>query len=293
MNDLKLNDLFRTEGLDPNDIAILLHTPKEPKLARALPWLAVTAPDVFNTYQSTHNAPATATLRKLPYMASFVRVESGALAFVAVYARHATYDRSMRDIGAMPGTRHLIDHFGACLEFDTPPPGATWLWFDFDRTDHLNAYTGRLQIRPTLTQSYARLAQNLDADIVALSEESILSPAAPDWRDFIVTGPEVRALPPSWQARLREWRGIYLIVDETAGARYVGAAYGEENILGRWQAHVASDRGVTKHLGQRDPHKFRFAILERVSPDMPTDDVIALEHTWMNRLHTHNFGLNA
>jgi len=100
-------------------------------------------------------------------------------------------------------------------------------------------------------------------------------------------------LPQNWAARLREWRGVYLITDETDGARYVGSAYGQENLLGRWQAHVARDRGVTRDLARRDPVNFRFSILERVSPDMAADEVIALEHDWMDRLHTRRYGLNA
>ena len=34
------------------------------------------------------------------------------------------------------------------------------------------------------------------------------------------------------------------------------------------------------------PENFRFSILERVSPNMEADKVIALEATWKDRLHT-------
>jgi len=97
----------------------------------------------------------------------------------------------------------------------------------------------------------------------------------------------------NWAARLREWRGVYLITDETDGARYVGSAHGQDNLLGRWQAHVARDRGITRELARWDPANFRFSILERVSPAMAADEVITLEHDWMNRLHTRRHGLNA
>jgi hypothetical protein len=37
---------------------------------------------------------------------------------------------------------------------------------------------------------------------------------------------------------------------------------------------------------QRDPKKFRFTILQRVSPDMEQAEVIAVENSWKERLHT-------
>jgi hypothetical protein len=91
---------------------------------------------------------------------------------------------------------------------------------------------------------------------------------------------------------LREWRGIYYILDSSDGRGYVGAAYGADNILGRWLNYGISGHGGNKALRKRDPSNFHFSILQRVSPDMPSDDVIRLEHAWKTRLHTREFGLN-
>ena len=57
-------------------------------------------------------------------------------------------------------------------------------------------------------------------------------------------------------------------------------------------AHDAAATGVTVRLADRNPVNFRFSILERVSPDAPAEEVIALEQTWMERLGTVEFGLN-
>lgn len=62
--------------------------------------------------------------------------------------------------------------------------------------------------------------------------------------------------------------------------------------LGRWQAHVAGEAGVTVELARRDPAAFDFSILERVSPDMEIGDITAREQGWMTRLHTKVDGLN-
>ncbi|MCK1498658.1 GIY-YIG nuclease family protein [Bradyrhizobium sp. 188] len=100
-------------------------------------------------------------------------------------------------------------------------------------------------------------------------------------------------LPKRWQAKLAEWRGIYYIFDTSAGKGYVGSAYGTANLLGRWRNYAASGHGGNRLLRQRDPQHFRFTVLELVSPNMEADEVIRLEGTWKERLHTRQpHGLN-
>jgi len=98
---------------------------------------------------------------------------------------------------------------------------------------------------------------------------------------------ELSILPARWRAALSQWRGIYYIYDAADGKGYVGSAYGEDNMLGRWRNYAASGHGGNRLLRQRDPRNFRFTILQRVSPDMDANDVIRLEGTWKERLHTH------
>lgn len=73
----------------------------------------------------------------------------------------------------------------------------------------------------------------------------------------------------------------------------MGSAYSESNsdhpdgnLLGRWLGYAASGHGGNAMLRERDPHNFQFSILQRVSPDMDATDVIQLEKTWKDRLHT-------
>ena len=98
-------------------------------------------------------------------------------------------------------------------------------------------------------------------------------------------------LPTKWQVALREWRGIYYFGFLFNGT-YKGAAYGVENLLGRWLNYKRSGHGGNKQLRKRNPNNFQFSILQRVSPDMPPEEVIRLEQTWKTRLHTREFGLN-
>lgn len=282
-----LNDMLRLAGLDPRLCTVMLHTPREPVFRRQLAAIFQTRRDVFEAYQASHAAPATATLRGRPKTVVFLGMEDGCCLLAGVYDVPRPVDRDEAWMRAQPGIAALAE-YGIDYPFGGPRP-----FFDLVPTDEMADLVGRLAIAPRLTRAYVRLADTLDAEVVEIARESRFDPPPPPWRQWLPTGPEIRALGPSQAARLREWRGVYLIVDESDGARYVGSACGAANLLGRWQAHVAGEAGVTRGLTARNPVNFRFSILERVSPDMPADEVIALEHTWMERLHTRRFGLNA
>ena len=121
----------------------------------------------------------------------------------------------------------------------------------------------------------------------------------PAWEALVLTWEQLSVLPLRWKASLKEWRCIYYIFDTANGKGYVGSAYGDDpeigddkNLLGRWENYAALGHGGNKLLIGRKPEGFRFSILQRVSPDMPPADVIRLEGTWKDRLHTRQYGLN-
>lgn len=292
---MRFGTLLRDSGLGLAEVAILFHTPREPALRRALPWWAAQDSRLFNAYQNNHKPREEATLRNRRWAASFVAVEDADMVFAGLFeirgAERWRPERFMAD----PATRAIAEaaREGTAEEWarSLGPDGR--LVFDLRLNERLSDFIGRLVVARPAGRAYVRLAENLDLPILELARDSRLAPPAPEWRDFILTGSEVRSLPQAWAVRLAEWRGIYLIVDEADGARYVGSAYGETNLLGRWRTHVAGEAGVTVELRHRDPRRFRFSILERVSPDMPAEDVVRLEQTWMERLDTRRFGLNA
>src|SRR4051812_8847112 len=88
---------------------------------------------------------------------------------------------------------------------------------------------------------------------------------------------QLASLPSTWQLSLQQWRGIYYVFDSSDHRGYVGSAYGEENILGRWKSYGKTGHGNNKELRGRDPNSFRFSILQRLSPDLPREEVIDIE----------------
>lgn len=115
----------------------------------------------------------------------------------------------------------------------------------------------------------------------------------PEWYALDLSWEEIRVLPTRWKSALQQWRGIYYIFDTSDGKGYVGSAYGNDNLLQRWQGYAATGHGGNRLLRKRAPQNFRFTILQRVSPNMEPTEVIQLESFWKERLHTHApFGLN-
>lgn len=102
----------------------------------------------------------------------------------------------------------------------------------------------------------------------------------------------------SWKTALQNQKGVYLITDTNNGKRYVGSAYGEYMILGRWQNYIKTGHGNNMDLKSLSfdyiKKNFRYTILEIFKSTVSDSDIIAREHWWMNILLTRDkrFGYN-
>lgn len=96
----------------------------------------------------------------------------------------------------------------------------------------------------------------------------------------------------TWVKSLSSVNGVYLIQDVTTGKLYVGSAYGEDGIYGRWSSYAQNGHGGNKGLQGLNPDNFKFSILEIVPSTSIADYVIECENKWKNKLGTREFGLN-
>ena len=283
---MDLNILLGEVSIDPATTLVLRHRPVEPELRRVLPWLAAEQPDVFNAYQQTQRSRVERQMLRADYIASFIGDRAGRAVFVGLYQNcgHRKTKRTNRN--RIPAHRELA-------KYGHPDGGRECIWFDLARTKYYAAWSGKLIVRwPPPEISWSRWSSKNQFEVLAILEESLLTPKMPDWRELEFTWNDLKAIPESWRAALSEWRGIYFIFDTSDGKGYVGAAYGDNNIRGRWENYAKSGHGGNKRLKARVPENLRFTILERVSPDTPPDRVIDLERSWKNRLHTREHGLN-
>jgi len=293
------NQLLAEQNIDPASVLALRHTPKpeDGELRKVLPWLADDDPDVFNAYQSTQTEKVEATMLRAKYVASFIGLEKRkdsteqAAVFVGLYKigdhRPLTYtqfwERSAYQKMKGYGMQGFVEGSRSSV-----------LWFDLTIIDFYKKWKGKLIIEwPRPAIRWYRFAGNADFPIVAILEDSALHGAMPDWKDCIWTRAELSALPSKWRERLSQWRGIYYVFDQSDGKGYVGSAYGEDNILGRWDYWAATGHGGNVHLRERSPENFTFSILELVAQSSDKNAVVDLETNWKKRLHTRlPFGLN-
>jgi hypothetical protein len=283
---MDLNDLLREVSIDPRTTLVMRHQPKEKELRRVLKWLAVSQPDVYNAYQQTQRPTVERKMLKASHIASFIANRAERALFVGLYENRGGKVTSLAQRLRIPGHSELP-------KYGHPNKDKPCLRFDLVLTQHLLDWSGKLIVSwPAPDIAWTRWCSKNEFRVLAIHEESLLSTSMPNWRKLVFTWNELKVLPASWQAKLAEWRGVYFILDVTDGKGYVGSAYGAENIRYRWQNYAKIGHGGNKLLKSRKPENLRFSILERVSPDTPPDEVIQLEETWKNRLHTCEHGLN-
>lgn len=101
-----------------------------------------------------------------------------------------------------------------------------------------------------------------------------------------------------WQTALSEVKGVYLILDTASGKQYVGSAYGDRGILGRWECYVNSLHGNNKLMKEvicayPERYKyFQFSILQIFSKSTMDSLIVHAESQWKEKLGTIEFGMN-
>ena len=102
----------------------------------------------------------------------------------------------------------------------------------------------------------------------------------------------------SWHTALKSVYAVYLIVDTKTGQQYVGSAYGKDGLFGRWSEYIKTYHGGNKKMKkviEMDPerfHHFQFSILQILPKTITDEEVIHIEHLWMSKLCSIEFGMN-
>jgi len=112
-----------------------------------------------------------------------------------------------------------------------------------------------------------------------------------DYRDLqnLIQFPDTNL---TWVKALSSVNGVYLIKDQTSGKLYVGSAYGDQGIYGRWSAYGKKGHGGNQELMGLNPANFKFSILEIVPATTTAEGVVDCENRWKEKLGTRQFGLN-
>ncbi len=291
---MNLTDLLHRKGIDPKTVLVLRHSPVEPKLKRVLPWFAAEKHEVFNAYQQTQTKQVEGEMARAKFVASFIGHGPGKALFIGLYSVNGTKAIGPKQYWRIQANIALRDFGIVGLTDASPRPSV--LWFDLNCTDFYAEWKDKLIVRwPPLDKNWHRWAHKPrnEMSVLTVLPESALDKEMPSWDEMVLTWDELKLVPASWKAKLSEWRGIYYVFDELSNKGYVGAAYGKENLLGRWLDYAVRGHGGNRLLRECVPKNLRFSILQRLSPDIDAASIIQLESAWKKRLHTRQpFGLN-
>lgn len=125
-----------------------------------------------------------------------------------------------------------------------------------------------------------------------------------DYFDLILTYSELEEIVENqyndWKMVLSSIKGIYLITDINTGKLYVGSAYGESGIWGRWNDYISTsghgNNKILRELMNTDvDYKFnlQFSILMILPKTVTPDEAILKEQLFKRKLGSNSFGLNA
>lgn len=124
-----------------------------------------------------------------------------------------------------------------------------------------------------------------------------------DYFDFILDFKELQEIITNqyreWKLMLSATKGIYLISDTKTGKLYVGSAYNEDGIWGRWSTYVSTkgtggNKALIELVKQDNDYayNFRFSILMLLPKTITPDQAIDKEMLFKKKLGTNSFGLN-
>lgn len=288
---MNLNQMLTEKGIDPTKVLVLRHAPHEAEFRKVFPMLAADRPDLFNAFQQTQTEKLEKAMLGAEYLASFIAHDGGKAVFIGLYKIGASKTLTLKQYWQVPA---YIEMKKLGVVGFTGKNRSSVLWFDLKLMDFYGSWKGKLIVDwPPPERSWWRRAHRNEITVSAILEDSALDPPTVKWDEIDFSWAQLAVLTKRWQAKLAEWRGVYYIFDELDAKGYVGSAYSDSNLLGRWRNYASTSHGGNKLLRHRDPTSFRFTILELVSPNMPKDDVIRLEGSWKKRLHTRApFGLN-
>jgi hypothetical protein len=239
---MHFNDLLQKYGISPAGVLIVRHRAWESELHKWLPYLAGEKPALFNAYQQTQLPHAERAFTRAKYLASFIGTDPGIALFVGLFEVKGFKAITNQDWWKTPACRQLHECYGMDgLEKDRKK----LLWFDLElKRDFYPSFNGRLIIKwHGGERAWRRWAEKNAFEISAIRESNGLERIMPPWEELVVSWNDLKNLPLKWRDKLSEWRGIYYIMDASDNKGYVGAAYGTENILGRWENYAKSGHG--------------------------------------------------
>lgn len=173
--------------------------------------------------------------------------------------------------------------------------------YEYEVLSDYQKYFGRLIIRfKNKAQTMIRHAHSVidECEVVQLLPDTFDNDIFPGYDKVNLSWEDLSRVisKDTWKTALQNQKGVYLITDTSNGKNYIGSAYGQEMILGRWQAYVKSGHGGNTGLKQITIEQirkyFRYSILDIFKSTVDDQVIIERENWWKNVLFSREFGYN-
>ncbi len=264
---LRFNTLLQEGGFDPEKVFLLRHEDKRVKSRLYQSWKSV--PKDFEAYQS--NQKWKNRFPEGSSLAAFVVGPEGETLFVGMYdvlklsRTNEPFDDPL--LGKRPGgdrSSHEIKHSNRMR--------------DYEEKVVIEWGQGKL--------AWRQRAQEKNKIVLEIRAQPKEEPF-PHYVNFLRRLGDLRDIYPSWQARLKERKGVYLLTFDD-GMQYVGSATGEEGFWQRWQNYLTTRHGGNRVLirDQRDARNAMVSILEVSGSAQDERDIINQEMLWQRKLGT-------
>ena len=198
--------------------------------------------------------------------------------------------------------------FTGIYEYLEEPTNNNGTWrYKCKPSDKYKNFIGRLKLE-VATKSGRQPKQNLETHyekiiVTEILKEPYTGGVFPGYENICHSFSTLKHL---WQISKNDWKvalenlqGIYLITDISNGKKYVGSAYGDARVWGRWNDYLLGEgHGGNKELKallkkDSDHTKyFQFSLLEYWARDRERDSVIDRENYWKDVLCSRDYGYN-
>jgi len=173
--------------------------------------------------------------------------------------------------------------------------------YEYQTISEFEKYFGRVII------NYHNTATNLirnaesvinDCVVVQILEDTFDNDIFPGYENVHISWSDLNRIidKNTWKTAIENQKGVYLITDKKTGKMYVGSAYGENMILGRWTSYVKTGHGGNKELKDIEfdyiKQNFWFSILDIYKSTIDDNVILKREAWWKNTLQTKEFGFN-
>jgi hypothetical protein len=216
------------------------------------------------------------------------------------YEKKKSYEKGQITVGfaRYEDDLWLLFHVGKVIEDFGVLNG---VGYSYEQVPEYQKYVGRLVVRfKNKSQNLVRKAESVfgQCEVSHILPNVYDSSLFPGYENVYISWSQLKHIlkKEGWRVALQNQKGVYLITDKSNGKMYVGSAYGDQMILGRWENYASSCHGGNTELWGLDKdhiqNNFMYSILEIFKSTIADNEILKRESWWKTVLQSRHYGYN-